>query len=146
MRMALTTDLTAPDADRILNLFNRILPHIPTSIWKFLRNSGSCSNKLVGNGIYYYTGIKVNLLCHLECWFDCSFVQVYLHKLRWFMFWRARQQLWSILGRICSPFVSDIFIIGIYGGVEKSCDTEIFKELVTKITDVCQRYLRRQGV
>ncbi|TNN06054.1 calcium-transporting atpase sarcoplasmic endoplasmic reticulum type (calcium pump) [Schistosoma japonicum] len=50
----------------------------------------------------------------------------------------SSQQLWPILGRIISPFTSNVFTIGIYGGAHKPSDTDdMFHELVTELTDVC---------
>ncbi|VDP70666.1 unnamed protein product [Schistosoma mattheei] len=52
------------------------------------------------------------------------------------MFKRSNHQLWPILSRITGPLVSNVFIVGIYGGEVKPFDFNMSAALITELQEL----------
>ncbi|VDP80118.1 unnamed protein product [Schistosoma mattheei] len=117
---------------------------IPKSIRGVLKTCPSVELKLIGSGVYYHLGLKINPLRYVELWLctiDFDSLNLYINVDGLSMSRSSNQQLWPILGRIIASRFSDVFMMGIYGGNSKPAGFNGFSadtiSEIKEMTDVC---------
>ncbi|CAH8673292.1 unnamed protein product [Schistosoma rodhaini] len=142
MHLMTSTYLSIRDADRVLNEFRLIVPDLPTSIRSILRTCTSVQPKSISSGVYYHLGLKTSLLRYVELWLcTCDFdsLQLYINVDGLSMSRSSSQHLWPVLGRIVAPRLSDVFMIGIYGGNTKPAQfNEISADTISEIKEMTE--------
>ncbi|CAH8557459.1 unnamed protein product [Schistosoma margrebowiei] len=143
MYLKSNTSLSIRDADRVLYGLRFLIPEIPKSIRSVLKTCPSVQPKFIGSGVYYHLGLKTNLLRYVELWLctiDFDSLNLYVNIDGLSMSRSSNQQLWPILGRIITPRLSDVFMIGIYGGNSKPAEFNEFSantiSEIKEMTDV----------
>ncbi|VDP32672.1 unnamed protein product [Schistosoma curassoni] len=95
--------------------------------------------KTLESGTYYHLGLKSTLLRTSENWLrkiHFTELKLQLNNDGLSLFKSSNQQLWPILGRIISPLVSNVFIVGIYGGEVKPSDFNMSAALTTELQEL----------
>ena len=139
LRMVIETKITISDANKILSIFKELFPQLPSDVRGVLRQYKKCPARSLGSGVYYHFGLAKHLLRFVEDWLNTdSFTTVEFHLnfdgLSGFR--SSKQQLYPILGRIVSPRTSEVFLVGIYGGLSKPADFNDFSEDVISELEV----------
>ncbi|KAH9595574.1 hypothetical protein MS3_00000848 [Schistosoma haematobium] len=140
MYLMSNTSLSIKDADRVLYGLRFLIPDIPKSIRGVLKTCPSVQPKFIGSGVYYHLGLKTNLLRYVELWLctiDFDSLKLYVNIDGLSMSRSSNQQLWPILGRIIAPRLSDVFMIGIYGGNSKPAEfNEFSADTISEIKEM----------
>lgn len=99
----------------------------------------SCNNvehAFLGTGVYYHTGLRLNLLRISEIWLrriNLSELKLQLDYDSLSVSKSSNQQLWPILGLVASHF-SEIFMVGIYSGDFNEMSAAVVDELEELLT------------
>ncbi|VDP24712.1 unnamed protein product, partial [Schistosoma curassoni] len=140
MYLMSNTSLSIRDADRVLYGLRFLIPDISKSIRGVLKTCPSVQPKFIGSEVYYHLGLKTNLLRYVELWLcttDFESLKLYVNVDGLSMSRSSNQQLWPTLGRIIAPRLSDVFMIGIYGGNSKPAEfNEFSADTISEIKEM----------
>nr|CAH8848041.1 unnamed protein product [Trichobilharzia regenti] len=140
MELFLQNNVTGALAQNILDCIRKFNPHVPTTIRGLLKDSGMCVPRFLGQGVYYHIGLKENLQRYLDSWVDYGTFQHIGLQINYdglSISNSSSQQLWPFLGRITTPYVSDVFLIGIHGGLRKPSNfNEVAMDLLAELKDL----------
>ncbi|CAH8834267.1 unnamed protein product [Trichobilharzia szidati] len=133
----------------IMQIFHERWPQLPTTMRGILRMCDSRVSRLVGDGINCHIGLLKCLQHHAEMSpnedshkkvnLDSNVDGLSISK-------SSNQQLSPLLGRVIAPFLSSVFLIGIYGGPSKpeliasTVDIPVFNDKRTNETNERKTY------
>ncbi|VDP96835.1 unnamed protein product [Trichobilharzia regenti] len=97
LKLMMTTKTSIVDGGKIMRLFKRHIPRLPTNIRHILKTSLSCPPTVIGSGLYYHIGLRSIRTPILSCWcqfasFDCVNLQLNVDGLP--LFNNGTQQVW----------------------------------------------------
>ncbi|XP_070182273.1 uncharacterized protein [Littorina saxatilis] len=107
----------------LLTLLNVYFPRLPKDSRTVMKTPRSLDVKEIGGGSYFHFGIVAMLtnivpaFSHLVLRGTRLLIQVNIDGLP--LFKSSGIQLWPILGRVCQPFQSEPFVIGLFCGKQK---------------------------
>ncbi|TNN13542.1 transposase domain-containing isoform 2 [Schistosoma japonicum] len=125
---------------RILEIVHRVCPEWPADPRTLLRRAPTeCSRKRVGAGMYLHIGLqkKLKSLLQSDSLITATSLQIQLNIDGLTIYKNSSHQIWPILCRISKPLVTDVFVVGVYGGPTKPSNVNQFlADIVDELTTI----------
>ncbi|VDQ16951.1 unnamed protein product [Trichobilharzia regenti] len=137
MKVFLRNNVTGAVVQDILDCMRTFNPRVLTTIRDVLKDSGMYVPRFLGQGVYYHIELKKHLQRYLDSWIDYVTFQHIGLQIKYdglSILNSSSQQLWQFIGRITTPYISDVFLIGIHGGLRKSNNSnEVSRDLLNEL-------------